>query len=167
MILESLLALCLVGDSYTAGAVSGPPDLSYAARLEDLLPLPVVNVALPAAGTRNWLPERWAYQTRLAPCLPGALSIMLGTVDALDGPGRPIVPAGEYRSNLETIVSAALEDGADPIILSIPAQAHFLADAELLEAYRQHILELCEASDTDSIVCGADLSELSHCVLFA
>ncbi len=64
MLAETLLALCLVGDSYTFGVVSGPPELSYAERLETLLSMPIENVAKSGTTTSAWLPGGDLYRER-------------------------------------------------------------------------------------------------------
>ncbi len=163
MILESLLALCLIGDSYTSGVVSEPIGPSYAERLEELLPMPIENLGVGTTTTGHWLPGSPLYQYRVLPCLPGQVSILLGTVDAyrLYTPPHPLktTPA-QYRANIDETVSQLLADGATTIYLSIPPDTHFQALPDVLAAYREHILDICEESEVDAIICGADLSEL-------
>ena len=142
-------SLLLVGDSYTFGKISGPAGPSYAELLEDeLAPTVVVNAGILASNTGDWLPDGAFYTNRILPEMPSAVSLLLGTVDALDEPDqeRPPIAPEEYSQNLAAIVDQLILDGAPAVYLSTPPQNHFMATGETLDrlvAYREIVLTLC------------------------
>jgi lysophospholipase L1-like esterase len=125
---------CL-GDSLTSGV---PPDGGYPAELAKLVSVPVLDFGRPGIATDQalrLLPELQAAK-------PQAVVVELGGHDFLKGRSRAAT-----RANLENILAAAREIGAEVVLVEIPRG--FMTDpfAGLeRELAREHDLELVSDS---------------------
>ncbi len=163
----------LIGDSITAGVVSGAGGEAYASVLPALLgdDYEVVNAGCGGASSWDWTLSRPSalcggygvlpgsmYEVMAAPNLPAEIvSIMLGTNDASGFYEPQPVPVAEYRSALEEIVGLVLAEGAEKVIL-MPPPDHIWGDPTRrtrLIGYRAEILDLCVV--TAGVVCGPDV----------
>jgi len=170
------LRIVLIGDSITAGSVSGPPGPSFAELLHDDFgsAAEFVVAGCPGANTRSWTrpPDEsgchvsGAFEQLAEGSLPAdVVVVLLGTNDALAHYLLP-VPPPEYEERLEALLKRVREHGAGEIVLVTPpplgsrwperrAQQREQA-SERLRAYREIVARLC-AGET---VCGPDLQSL-------
>jgi lysophospholipase L1-like esterase len=160
----------LVGDSITAGAVSGPSPLlsgangrGYASRLADALG-PRVRVSNLGAGgstTTAWREELAA--ARGASAAGDVAVVLLGTNDALAPPSRPPAPRAEFAANLRAIASE-LARGSGVVMLLTPPPApagnpHASPEwTARLAGYRDEVRAAC--AELERVVCGPDLFTL-------
>jgi lysophospholipase L1-like esterase len=102
-----------VGDSMTSQGVFG----GYPRDLQSLVSLPVVNLGVGGISTAQAL----EYLPDIARCRPQAVVIELGGHDFLRGYSR-----ASTKANLKTIIAAARQAGAEPVLMEIPRA--FLSD---------------------------------------
>jgi lysophospholipase L1-like esterase len=153
----------LLGDSITAGAVSGSsPELlsgangpGYASRLADALgPLVrVSNLGIGGTTTTDW-------RERLAGSWPVAADVavvLLGTNDALAPPSRPPTSRTGFAANLRAIASE-LAPGFGVVVLLTPppapaANEHASPEwTARLAGYRDEVRAAC--AELERVVCG-------------
>lgn len=170
------LRLVLIGDSITAGQVTGPGD-PFAVQLADRLgpAWEVANVACGGASSLDWAPSASGafcgslpdiqvpnlYGARARPALPAdVVAILLGTNDALGFfEAEPVDPA-DYGAALASLASRLRLDGARHVLLLTPPPLFDDATADLLvQGYRDEVLALCDGPDP-GIACGPDVYAL-------
>lgn len=161
----------LIGDSITAGSVSGP-GVPYATVLtEELGPgFDVRNLACAGTTTRDWLPgpksprceEADLFAARVEPNLPAAVAVvLLGTNDAharsADG-SLEIVDADAYGEAMVRLVGSLRAHGAQRVVLMAPPSVfHAMANFRLVD-YGKQLRALCGGAG--DVVCGPDLLQL-------
>ena len=180
---ESLL-VTLIGDSHTAGFVSGPEAPSYAEVLaQHGNGATVVNTALGGTALADWDPEtpcrrpsacfgfQSLYASHVRPFFTFDLglgetkvaTILLGTNDALgfllDVPTSP----GDYQTHLENLTAALITDGVDKVILMtpppLPSRGNFDSATHLrIFTYRTITRHVCNTAI--GVSCGPDVYNL-------
>jgi lysophospholipase L1-like esterase len=167
------LIVVTVGDSITAGALSDPMGPSYPDILGEVYD--VVNIGCGGTTSRDWSPDAagafpWCgdvqfappYADQLMPLLPAdVVTVLLGTNDALGFYEPAPIPVEDYALLMESLVLAALADGADKVIVMAPPQFPDNDGPENvhIEGYRSAVRELCTPGG-DNIICGPDWGEL-------
>lgn len=176
----------LIGDSHTAGGVSGPSGPPFSVLLANLLgpEYLVVNAGIGGASSFSWKPVpscaqtlygqvclngRSLYDRNAKPLLqfdwgePLIATVMLGTNDAsgffLPAPSSPAA----YLRNIETLTASLLADGASTVLLlpppPFPDFGSQIANANsTLESYRSLLLDHCRS--TPGVRCGPDAFSL-------
>jgi lysophospholipase L1-like esterase len=161
----------LLGDSITAGAVSGPSSRllsgangpGYASRLADALGPRVLVKNVGAGGTTStsWLGQ---IESPEGASVSGDLVVvLLGTNDALWPPGHPPTERARFAANLRAIASG-LGRGFGVVMLLTPPPAPAAnpnASPEWtarLSGYREEVLLAC--AELERVVCGPDLFTL-------
>jgi len=163
----------LIGDSITAGKVSGEAGPGYADVLAVQLGAAYVVSNQGCGGSRlsDWRPDSPAaicgngvfelWEERVTPNLPAELvTVMLGTNDATGflplRPSQP-VPVEEYAAALSKIVNALRDAGARRVLLMTPpprCETASKATLDRLKGYRREVLATC--ATTPEVVCGPD-----------
>ncbi len=122
--------VCL-GDSMTS---SGLPQRGYPEHLGGMIALPVVNIGVPGIDTE----QAMALLPRLRATRPQVVILELGAHDFLKGRGRDAT-----KANLEAIIAACREIGAEVVLMEIPRGYMIDPFAGLeRELARQYDLEL-------------------------
>lgn len=170
------ISVVLVGDSITAGIVSGAePGDPYAGLLADALgpDFAVSEIGCGGASSLDWTRSRGTpicgaedrqlpnlYEARLLPELPADLvTILLGTNDALGYLEPDRVDPADYRDAIEEIVFDLLADGAGRVmLLTPPPNIGRPTERALLLGYRSEILDLC--GSLEDVLCGPDVYTL-------
>lgn len=162
----------LLGDSITAGVVSGPPGPSWellaAAALAESYD--IVNVAAGGTSAFYWAPDTpcpgicpdadTLFEQRAAEALPAdVVTVLLGTNDAvgffLDEP----TPVSDWDAYMRDILDALFERDVG-VVLLMSAPIANLGDgaAALARGYRDRVMEIC--TELPAVLCGPDLIEL-------
>lgn len=167
--------ILLLGDSITAGTVMGE-GAPFAQLLQERMPFDeVLNAGCGGSTTADWTtpaaegfpcPFAGAYELSAEPLIDGdpveVAVIMLGANDATGFfEPAPIEPA-EYRSNLEALVLAALQDAEWVVLLTPTRNPNAAVDvAQRLVSYRNEVLGLCSMPG-DQVLCGPDVQLIVH-----
>ncbi len=163
----------LVGDSITAGAVSGG-GTPYADVLATALGAgwQVINEGCGGSTSNDWDPGTPAFPfcaalgAEVLPHLPADyVTIMLGTNDATGfyeptPVGTPI-PVPTYAAHLQAIVTALQAAGAGKVVLMTPparCESAPQAVRDRLAGYRAEVLTACLT--TPGLICGPDVYDL-------
>jgi lysophospholipase L1-like esterase len=172
---EAPLDVVLIGDSITAGVVSGADGLPYAQILPVLLgaDFEVANIACAGSTSLDWTLTQaspWCgadpvppnlFEARALPNLPAAFAVLLlGTNDAIGFVEPEPISIETYAAAIEEIVANLIVFGADSVILMTPPRrcARDVDVQSRLHGYRQAILMRC--SELANTFCGPDLHEI-------
>lgn len=162
--------IVLLGDSITAGMVSGGPAPAFADLLIERMEGEARVEVLGCGGStsRYWHPSLggWScagsrvqpnlFQGLVTPLLPARLVVvLLGTNDARGYFAHGPVSGLAYGENLEALNAGLLEAGAQQVMLVVPPPIPSGGStvAERLDSYRRTISELCR----ERVLCGPDL----------
>ena len=171
---DAATKVLLIGDSVTAGFVSGPPGASYPEVLQAALGSGYTVIAEGCGGSSSldWHPEPGSpvsgcglvpHYTEFAQShLPAEFAVvLLGTNDALGFFETGPTAANHYANTIFDLVEALRLDGAGQVILMSAPSLCESADEEaksLLSAYATATDIICRLTDTS--LCGPDLHEL-------
>jgi lysophospholipase L1-like esterase len=152
------IQVLVIGDSITAGVVSGPAGSPYVEVLAEELGggYEVINAGCSGAASLDWLrplavglpcPIAGAYELRAAPYLPADIVLVeLGGNDAMGFFELGPTPIETYASVMATLVDRLLDDGAGRVVLMTPPPN--IAAGEVvgarLRAYGDALWLLCE-----------------------
>jgi lysophospholipase L1-like esterase len=144
---ESVRVL-LLGDSITAGAVSGASDLAYPQR----------RGGGRRCGERDVSPD--LYHAVALPELPVDVSVvLLGSNDAHGFLEREPISLEEYAENLRAIARALLRDGSGRVLLmSAPPTYHRIKRYRRLMSLRAQVERVCASEPR--VACGPNLFDL-------
>lgn len=158
----------LIGDSITAGGVSGPAGsptsgekaTGYAGLLADALgpQARISNWGAPYTGISDWV--AWLAGKGGTPGSGDVVVVLLGTNDALVLPNRPPTERAVFRTKLRELASACAHSFATVMLLTPPPApaANPSASPEWtarLAGYRDEIRAAC--AELERVVCGPDL----------
>jgi lysophospholipase L1-like esterase len=161
-----------IGDSITAGVVSGPAGDPYVDVLAtELGPgFEVINAGCSGASSLDWMrpyaeslpcPIAGAYELRAQPHLPTEIvTILLGGNDAVGYFENGPVPVDAFTSTMDALIDRLFGDGVGLVVLMTPPPnpgASAAVDLRL-QAYGDALWTLCEPGT--HVVCGLDLYEL-------
>lgn len=161
----------LLGDSITAGAVSGPAGSpgsgangpGYASRVREALAgrARVASLGLGSTTTADWV----ASLRENGPSGgPGAVAvILLGTNDALERPEGEPIPRAAFRENLRVLAAGYLAEFETVVLLPPPPMPAVNPNANAawqarLAGYHEEVLAAC--AELARVACGPDVFAL-------
>jgi len=162
----------LLGDSITAGIVSGDGGPSWAELLAADLAAShdVVNIAVSGTSSVYWAPSTpcpgicgdvgTLFEAQAVPELPADVAtLLLGTNDATAFFLPDRTPLDDYEDFMREILDGLFGGGvASVVLMTAPAANVSEVAVELLAGYRERVGQICQ--DTAFVVCGPDLYAL-------